>query len=60
MAKVTDPLQIVPLTMERAYDVYEQSDFQGHEEEKVYLEHVFIRNELLWKEFEKRFQYWAR
>lgn len=45
--------------MERAYDLYEQSDFQGHEQEKAYLEHVFIRNEILWKEFEKRFEYWA-
>lgn len=60
MAKVTDPLQTVLWTMERAYDVYELSDFQGHEEEKAYLEHIFIRNELLWKEFEKRFEYWAR
>ena len=60
MAKVTDPLQTVLWTMERAYDLYEQSDFQGHEEEKAYLEHVFIRNEILWKEFEKRFEYWAR
>ena len=60
MAKVTYPLQTVLWTMERAYDVYEQSDFQCHEEEKAYLEHVFIRNELLWKEFENRFEYWAR
>lgn len=60
MAKVTDPLQTVLWTMERAYDVYEQSDFQGHEEEKAYLEHIFIRNEALWKDFEKRFEYWAR
>lgn len=60
MAKVTDPLQTLLWTMERAYDVYELSNFEGHEEEKAYIEHVFIRNEQLWKEFEKRFEYWAR
>lgn len=47
MAKVTDPFQTVLWTMERAYDVYELSDFQGHEEEKAYLEKVFIWNEFL-------------
>lgn len=57
---VTDPLQTVLWTMERAYGVHEQSYFRGHEEEKAYLEHVFIRNELLWKQFDTRFESCAR